>query len=884
MTSILPTDSATLDDIFSSLLDGSMLSSRSSNKFEELATVLADCLRCAAEEIGIKALGHVKNVGNRISEATRKPLRYLFLIASEDVGVTDVERALRARALRLPTTILVHEIDGRWKATAVLAASKPSEAVAPSIPVVVLEAPPARPLPSEEATASVCRWIRGHHGASTFPDLAGKPAGSSAVALVVKSVSRSGNIGNRIAEGLGQRPDVIVVVVPDPLVDLSRGALRDQLLTTPATRAYLTWKLDDRVQVEEVRPATPNVRLYEHPHAETPRSAVREGLVNDHLENSSLEYRTLERVKQLRRHLPLDAGADRLYEEHQVGDDRLAYETRSLEHLRRLLLESDAPVTVILTGNAGHGKTHMCRRVLETASTDDVMERLGNDPYGNDRWELTGATHPIRVIKDLSEINPPDRAAERLEQMLEDNDAHVIVCANEGRLRDVVGRRPARLAPLLEALSHGLERGETSPEGRDDVHVINLNYQASCTADGGFLRHVLDHFLNFEGAWKVCTRCAAQSQCPIKKNRDLLSISPSAPESNATHRDALQELVRVAEEAGYVLTFRETLVFVAYIVTAGLSCKDVERLHRRGVSGNLEQYEVLRLLFERKLTDDESDVLKLLARLRRLDPGRVALRPTDERLHVELEESGALGTFIFGDESRQLYKPAELKEETKTHKRRLRRARRAAWLKSVDGDDEILRANRLGLRHYAAFKTIQSNPDATSLLSIIRSLVSGLHTIQGAVGVDSKSSLHLVDPAFGRSGSHSAIIARSLRVRDLDLWTESQWWRHLSKSGTAPILEAVEWLDRKVVLTHRKTNRVVLELDLLSFEFVMNAGNGVVMKDFNSAERRRILRTLARLAEEGEAGAEDEIRVLLDRGEGSLTVERDGTIMLERTA
>jgi hypothetical protein len=170
------------------------------------------------------------------------------------------------------------------------------------------------------------------------------------------------------------------------------------------------------------------------------------------------------------------------------------------------------------------------------------------------------------------------------------------------------------------------------------------------------------------------------------------------------------------------------------------------------------------------------------------------------------------------------------------------------------------------------------------VIGTIRSLVRGLHTIQGAVAVDSMTSFHLVDPAFGRSGSHAAIIARSLRVKDLDLDTEANWWGKNREDGTPPpVLDSVEWIDRRLVLSDRRTGELLLSLDLLVFEFVMGAAHGVVMRDFYSAERRRILRSLARQAEKKGEGADD-IRVLLQRGEGTLTVERDGTILLERNA
>jgi hypothetical protein len=598
-------------------------------------------------------------------------------------------------------------------------------------------------------------------------------------------------------------------------------------------------------------------------------------------EASEQIYRQLSRVEQLRKFLPLDSRGDHLYEEHLETDERLTYETRTIGFLRGLLANS-LPTVVVLTGNAGHGKTHMCRRLLEAGTANEgVMEGLGHDILGERRWSVDGASLPVRIVKDLSEITSPEEAARRLETLLEQEEAHVIVCANEGRLRDVVGRSPERLGVLTRALEDGLESGRTAPEEDPTVHVVNLNFQAAAADGGGFLDHVLDHFLNHQTAWNVCSKCAAESHCPILANRNELALSSSASDLQRRRRQAFTDLVRIAEESGYVLTYRETLVLVAYAVTGNLTCRDVERFHQDGRRhSRLNDHRLLQLLFEPSLTEDELEVLGILRAIRRFDPGHIALRPVDERLHRDLEERGELGSGLFGLESRNLHQRAELQREERDHRERLRRSRRAAWLHSVDGDDDVRRSERLGLRHHGSFRRLHEGAEVRVVLEVIRTVVRGLHTIQGVTAAKSASILHLVDPAFGRSGSHSAVSARSLRTSDLELWTESDWWRRSGKGATPPVLESVEWLDRRVLLVHRTTETALLALDLATFEFVMNSATGVVMREFFSAERRRILRALARHAER-ESGATGEVHVLLESGEGRLTIERDQTIILD---
>jgi len=605
------------------------------------------------------------------------------------------------------------------------------------------------------------------------------------------------------------------------------------------------------------------------------------------MESEDLEYRQLERVKQLRRFLPLAANAEYLYEEHLTGKQRLVYETKTLVYLRKLVAKSHRCV-IVLTGNAGHGKTHMCCRLLEgNGAADDVMNELREDIEGWKAWSVPDALLPIRIVKDLSEVEPPERAADLLTELATQDSAHVVVCANEGRLRDVVSRAPEALESILDALDRGLETGETNPESDVSVHVINLNFQASVAGDGGFLKHVLGHFLDNQAAWNVCAKCRAHLECPILENRMALTLSPSAERENRHSREALMDLVRIAEETGYVLTYRETLVFVAYLITGGLSCAEVARRHTDGRRRDgLKQYRLLDLLFSPSLSEDQAEILRVLQCVKRLDPGRIALRPVDEELHDDMEKEGRLGAGVFGEDSVQLKTKKDLDREVEEYRTLVRDARRRAWLTSSEADEERLgvsRSERLGLANHRIFRTLQQDPSLSYMVETLRSLVKGLHTIQGAVNVDSKTSLHLVDPAFGRSGNHSAIIARSLRIKDLELCPESRWWRERRGGSSPPILESVEWIDRRILLVDRAEDEVLLSLDLAIFEFVMSAANGVVMREFSAADRRRVLTRLAHHAEKGRRDAPDEIRVLLERGDGSLTVERDGTILLERT-
>ena len=142
-------------------------------------------------------------------------------------------------------------------------------------------------------------------------------------------------------------------------------------------------------------------------------------------------------VARLHRFLPFSSAHDQIYEEYQTGEDNLDLATVAIFHAIEAIRANAK--CVILTGDAGHGKTHMCRRLLE-------KELLGYTPE-EARKILQGscdAKSPIppakgvesvsvRIHKDLSEIQPPSKAAILFEEALDRDNECLVVCANEGR-------------------------------------------------------------------------------------------------------------------------------------------------------------------------------------------------------------------------------------------------------------------------------------------------------------------------------------------------------------------------------------------------------------------------------------------------------------------
>ncbi len=120
-------------------------------------------------------------------------------------------------------------------------------------------------------------------------------------------------------------------------------------------------------------------------------------------------------------------------EEHaKLDGDRKSYETKSYHYVLELLAQPSTSL-IVLTGDAGHGKTHLCKRILEAGgkSGEEALQALKDDPEGQTPIALDVFAKPLRIVKDLSDDPDEVRNAVRLLELIEDETSIGLVCANE---------------------------------------------------------------------------------------------------------------------------------------------------------------------------------------------------------------------------------------------------------------------------------------------------------------------------------------------------------------------------------------------------------------------------------------------------------------------
>lgn len=604
-------------------------------------------------------------------------------------------------------------------------------------------------------------------------------------------------------------------------------------------------------------------------------------------------------VERLHRYLPFDVSFDQIYEENRTARDSLEIDTRALRYLTNILREE--PALIVLTGDAGHGKTHLCNRVLrdhlgydEGVARNAVRQEC--DGRRLEPAEQRQGTRSLRVFKDFSE---PTLEAARglLREASLDTTCATIVCVNEGRLRSILaGAEDSALRALAAAFFDSFQSGLASADGQ--LHIVNLNYQSVATERDAITERVLSGEGRMLGwlaqrRWNSCDSCDAKVACPINRNATLLS-----GELGEVRRRRLKEVMALTERLGAVITIREILMTLAYVLTGGLRCRDVHG--KAGTEGWQHEYMFYSTLFAPppSVGRDKQARIPVLQQLAGLDPGRVADRRVDERLinNPEVFEDrgceltfarrigGRIATINASYGIDEIIGDARNGEEHRTEASFTRDVvsslRRRDFFENVEGEE--FEARRLGVSHYDDFRFLLSDAkDVSRRVKIKNRLIAGLHTLQGLRLPSSEATLHLVDPAFGRSMGQAAIISRKVPSNQIRLLPQSEVWK-LPPDHPYALRNAVDWIERSVLLVveigvGRQRQHA---LDLLSFDCVMRAAAGYLPESFYAPDIRRMLNFLGLLAERTRQDAHDGISIMVSGILYTVALEEGGVIVV----
>jgi hypothetical protein len=277
-------------------------------------------------------------------------------------------------------------------------------------------------------------------------------------------------------------------------------------------------------------------------------------------------------IKFLRNYGPIPTN-DNMYDETiQRSLRRLKIEPLVLPALFLAVLvanfQSANPLTEILTGTAGDGKTYHCREVWTALGGSAIDWNRGGKIQ-----TLNVNSREIVIVKDLSELRA-EESAELLDRMAADvaetNPSRVyLIAANHGQLLEKLKAAPQTDA--LKAMTMVVESLLVTGTNPDPTVRLNLRDLSQAPASE-MTNLIIDKMMSHPG-WSECATCPLHDDnnaCPILENRRRLQVTSDG----AVFQKRLTALVELSEQNGVHFPVRQLLALVTNILLGHPKARD----------------------------------------------------------------------------------------------------------------------------------------------------------------------------------------------------------------------------------------------------------------------------------------------------------------------
>lgn len=295
------------------------------------------------------------------------------------------------------------------------------------------------------------------------------------------------------------------------------------------------------------------------------------------------------------------------YEDGELSQYAFSIETKVEDYLVNIYHTN--PRSIILTGNAGDGKTRLCRRVFDSLSPNTIKSWPKNGII-----DIQYQGKEIRIVKDLSEL--PESTIQIIlldlkNSLIEKKNRYYLIAANEGKLTQSLSQQG--LSYLQDKVR---VRFETHLNNDEQLEILNLQDVTSSVYAGKIIQEWTK-----EKHWSQCGSCSLSKECIMFHNYQKLK----EPKIQQKLVDQYRTLDYLSEH----ITMREMLIHLAYTITGGLKCEDIssEDISFKDSHYNKVYYENY---FGASAINGQAEKIQALKVIKTMDPGKYSFSYIDD--------------------------------------------------------------------------------------------------------------------------------------------------------------------------------------------------------------------------------------------------------------
>ena len=320
--------------------------------------------------------------------------------------------------------------------------------------------------------------------------------------------------------------------------------------------------------------------------------------------------------------------------------DKLTYSDSKLDKILIPDILDNKYKLLIITGNAGDGKTAFIRKIEDHNSIINI-NRFGH--RNGAEFEISDVKYQSNYDGSQDEDTKTntdvlDEFFNPFEDVVNYSEAKEgrIIAINEGRLVEFLStsEKHGKLADVIENYFYKEGHSQLPP----GVMIINLNLRsvvASKEEEESLLKKQLK-VLTQKGLWNKCNTCPVSDKCFIKYN--VVSLNDSAVGDAVINR--LEWLIRtVSLKRELHITMRDLRSFISFLLTRDYACEDIEELYGNNVDTPEKYWNNYYFNITNANSDDGGGQDRLIKLLRETDIGDVSIPDQDRNLFFGLHEA-----------------------------------------------------------------------------------------------------------------------------------------------------------------------------------------------------------------------------------------------------